>query len=209
MGKQMKRCVICGAAPFCDVQKLKALLKENDVVVAADGGCRLAQALGVIPAVTVADFDSSEKTPVITGECVQLPIKKDVTDTYAAMDLMFSRGYREFLLLGCLGGRFDHSVAALLAARQMTERGCKVTLADENNELTVLLPDTYALPCGSFSVFAMSEMVEGLTLCGVQYPLQNFTLESKNPLCVSNVAIQDTATVSFENGVLLLCRSKD
>lgn len=204
----MKRCVICGAAPFSKIQSLKPLLRADDVIVVADGGDRLAKALGVTPSLTVADFDSSAPREV-AGECVRLPVEKDVTDTHAAMELLFSRGCRDFLLLGCLGGRMDHTVAALLAARLMTEKGCRVSLADEKNIVTVLLPDKYFLQQGGFSVFAMSETVEGLTLNGVQYPLQNFTLESKNPLCVSNCAIEKDAVLSFETGVLLLCFSKD
>ncbi len=204
----MKRCVICGAAPFDKTAALKALLKTEDMVVVADGGDCLAAALGLIPQLTVADFDSSALREV-AGECVRLPVEKDVTDTHAAMELLFSRGYREFLLLGCLGGRLDHTVAALLAARLMTEKGCQVTLADEKNTLTVLLPDRYPLQTGGFSVFAMTETVEGLTLNGVQYPLENFTLESKNPLCVSNCATDETAYMSFKKGVVLLCVSKD
>ncbi len=204
----MNRCVICGAAPFGDTMSLKALLRTDDTVVVADGGHRLAAALGVIPQLTVADFDSSAPQAV-EGECVRLPVEKDVTDTHAAMQLLFSRGYREFLLLGCLGGRFDHTVAAVLAARLMTEQGCKVTLADEKNTLTVLLPGRYALSTGGFSVFAMTEAVEGITLDGVQYPLRDFTLESNNPLCVSNCAVTENAFLSFDKGILLLCFSKD
>ena len=204
----MKRCVICGAAPLDEIEALQPLLKADDVIVVADGGDRLAAALGVTPSLTVADFDSSVPREV-TGECVRLPVEKDVTDTHAAMELLFSRGHREFLLLGCLGGRMDHTVAALLAARLMTEKGCRVTLADAKNTLTVLPPATHPLPMGGFSVFAMTETVEGLTLTGVQYPLQKFTLESKNPLCVSNSAVNKDAYLSFDTGILLLCISKD
>lgn len=204
----MRRCVICGAAPFGETAALKELLKTQDMVVVADGGDRLAAALDLTPQLTVADFDSSAPREA-AGECVRLPIEKDVTDTHAAMELLYDRGYREFLLLGCLGGRLDHTVAALLAARLMTEKGCTVTLADHKNILSVLLPDTYPLQKGGFSVFAMTETVEGLTLGGVQYPLEKFTLESKNPLCVSNCATDETAFLSFQKGVLLLCVSKD
>lgn len=203
----MKRCVICGAAPFTETAYLKTLLSADDTVVVADGGARLAAALNLTPALTVADFDSSDSRPQ-TGECVQLPVEKDVTDTHAAMELLFSRGYREFLLLGCLGGRLDHTVAALLAARLMTEKGCSVTLADEQNTATVLLPGTYPIS-GDFSVFAMTETVNNLTLKGVKYPLDGFALQSNNPLCVSNTVTDKTATLSFTGGVLLLVFSKD
>lgn len=203
----MNRCVICGAAPFEKTERIQTLLRAEDVVVAADGGARLAEALGLTPTVTVADFDSAVGRPT-TGECMQLPVEKDVTDTHAAMELMFARGCRDFLLLGCLGGRLDHTVAVLLAARLMTEKGCRVTLADERNTATVLLPGTYSLN-GDFSVFAMTETVKDLTLKGVKYPLCGFTLKSNDPLCVSNTVTEEKASVSFADGVLLLICAKD
>ena len=205
----MKRCVIFGAAPVVDPQPLGRYLRDDDWFVAADGGNRLAQALGILPALTVADHDSSDSAESC-GECVELPIEKDVTDTRAAMDIAYERGYRDFLLLGCMGGRMDHTVANLLSARQMTEKGCSVVLADEKNAVTVLLPSEYPLPQDSaFSVFSMTDCTEGLTMRGVQYPLEGFSLRADDPLCVSNHVIAAGATLSFENGVLLLMFSED
>ena len=205
----MKRCVILGAAPFDKADALRPLLRAEDVCIVADGGVRLAAALGVAPTLTVSDCDSA---PAPTGEFVHLPVRKDETDTRAAMDIAFERGFREFLLLGCLGGRFDHTVANLLSARQMTEKGCRVVLADEKNEITVLTPGSYPLADAGdrkISFFAMTPAVSGLCLRGLSYPLSNYTLLSDDPLCVSNALADKTATVSFTEGTLLMIFSKD
>ncbi len=204
----MKRCVIFGASPTVDAAALQNFLRADDFCIAADGGGKLAAALGVIPALTVADHDSSFPADD-RGECVRLPVQKDVTDTRAAMDIAFERGYRDFLLLGCLGGRMDHTVANLLSARQLTEKGARVTLRDAKNELTILLPGEYSLQDRGFSVFAMTETVKGLALTGVQYPLDNFTLTSDNPLCVSNRVTDSHTCLKFTDGVLLLIYAKD
>ena len=108
----MSRCVILSAGPVEDSERLRPLLKKDDWIIAADGGGRLAAALGVKPAGLVADFDSS--APPDTGgdtEIVRLPMEKDWTDTQAAAMLALDRGYRDFLLLGCTGGRLDHTLA--------------------------------------------------------------------------------------------------
>ena len=204
----MKRCVIFGAAPFGDVEPLKRYLQAEDMYIAADGGGKLALALGITPMMTVADHDSSVSTDDM-GECVILPVQKDVTDTRAAMFIAFERGYREFVLLGCLGGRLDHTTANLLAARQLTEQGANVLLADEKTEVTVLLPGTHTKTAEGFSLFAMSERVEGLSVEGAEYPLHDFTLTSDNALCVSNRAVAPCVQVSFDNGVLLWIAAKD
>lgn len=204
----MKRCVVFGAAPTENIAALHRYLQEDDFFIAADGGGKLAARLGVTPMLTVADHDSSFPSED-RGACVRLSVEKDVTDTRAAMDIAFQKGYREFLLLGCLGGRMDHTVANLLSARQLTEQGAQVTLADAKNEMTVLLPGKYPLKAGGFSVFAMTEKVTGLSLSGVQYPLAGFTLTADDPLCVSNRAVAADASLRFENGVLLLIYAED
>ncbi len=205
----MGRCVIFGAAPTPEAEKLKRYLQPDDFAIAADGGVRLAQTLKVSLKYVVADHDSS--APVEGIPVLSLPVEKDVTDTAAAMAFAFDRGYRDFLLIGCLGGRIDHTIAALLSARQFTERGCRVTLADAKHELTVLLPGTHSLPETErhFSLFAMSEDVKGLTLTGVKYPLCEYTLAAADPLCVSNRVVAPGASLSFCSGVLLEIFSED
>ncbi len=204
----MKRCVIFGAAPVQDTDSLRGYLSPDMYSIAADGGVKLAHALGVIPDLIVADCDSAPR-PSDAVSSVVLPKQKDDTDTFVAMQTAFEKGFREFLLLGCLGGRMDHTVANLLNARRLTEMGARVTLVDAKNEITVLTAGAYSLRKGGFSVFSMTECVKGLYLSGVEYPLQDFTLQADNPLCVSNVAVSDTASVWFASGVLLLIYAKD
>lgn len=204
----MKRCVIIGAAPVADSTYMHRYILPDDYIVAADGGVHTASALGLTPHLTVADNDSSSPSEQAEHH-VALPVEKDDTDTAVAMQTAFDAGAREFLLLGCLGGRFDHSIANILNARRFAEKGAKVTLADEKNEMTVLLPGKYTLATGGFSIFAMTETVNGVCLSGVQYPLQDFTLSSDNPLCVSNRALSAQARLSFDTGVLLCIFAKD
>lgn len=206
----MKRCVILGAAPITDVTRIRSLLRDDDIVYAADGGHLLAKRLGLVPNLTVGDFDSSDKPQ--NGECVCLPREKDITDTHAVMQIAFERGTRNFLLLGCLGGRLDHQTAALLSARMFTAKGCTVYLADERNTVTVLLAGTYRLTAENgnfFSLFALSETVEGLCIRNAKYSLENYTLRSIDPLCVSNEMIGNDTEISFDNGELLLMYAKD
>ena len=113
MGEQMSRCVILSAAPVTNPAALRGLLQPGEWFVAADVGLRLAQALGVRPAVVVADFDSGQEPEEDGLEIIRYPVEKDVTDTQAAAMLALERGYRDFLLLGCTGGRLDHTMGNL------------------------------------------------------------------------------------------------
>ena len=205
----MKRCILLGAAPTSDAEPLKKYIQPDDFIIAADGGIRLAEKLDILPHLMVADHDSS--APVEGVKAISLPVEKDVTDTAAAMQLAYDRGYRDFALLGCLGGRLDHTIACLITSRRFAEHGCRVLLADSKHELTVLLPGVYRLPEGDrhLSFFALSEYVKVLTLTGVKYPLNQYLLKNDDPLCVSNRVTEGDAAVSFDAGVLLQVFSED
>ncbi len=209
----MSRCVIVSAGPFRDPMTLSGYLMSEDYVIAADGGWQLATVLGLHPSVLVADFDSMS-VPSLPDDVkvVTLPTEKDVTDTAQAMVIGYEAGYREFLLLGCTGGRLDHQQAAITVAAEYVRRGCAVTIADEQNEICVLTPGSYLFPVGEgekVSLFAFGGEVTGLFITGTVYELADYTLSPYDPLCVSNECAGEDACISFKTGTLLVYFSKD
>lgn len=207
------RCVILSAGPVSDPKILAGFLLPDDYIVAADGGWRLASRMQVTPSALVADFDSL--TAVETADAVEivtLPTEKDVTDTAEAMRLAYEKGYRSFLLLGCTGGRLDHFQAALAVAADYVKRGCEVTLADEKNEIHLLMPGSYvypACPNEKISLFAFGGEVTGLFVDGLKYTVADYTLSPYDPLCVSNEWMGEDACFSFKSGLLMLYFTKD
>lgn len=208
----MSRCVILSAAPTTNADSLRPLLRSDDVFVAADGGWRLAEELGVVPFAVVADFDSSV-VPAVSAETeiVSLPIRKDCTDTAAAVDFAVQRGYTDFLLLGCVGGRLDHQYAAMQLLVQLESKGCRAVMADADNRMVAVSRSPYAVEPmrgWSLSLFAFGDTVRGLSIHGAAYELTDYDLAPNDPLCVSNAAEEDACTVSFASGTLLVFRSK-
>ena len=209
----MSRCVILSAGPVEDSERLRPLLKTDDWIIAADGGGRLAAALGVKPAVLVADFDSS--APPDTGgdtEIVRLPTEQDWTDTQAAAMLALDRGYRDFLLLGCTGGRLDHTLANIAVLLYLLRRGADALMADERNFLRLYGPGRYRVERRAgykLSLFPYGGEVEGITVKNVRYPLEKARLTPDNSLGVSNEFLENPAEISFDKGVLMVFLSKD
>lgn len=209
----MSRCVIVSAGPFRDAAALAGMLLPDDHVIAADGGWSLADAMGIVPSVLVADFDSMP-TPTRQKDVkvITLPTEKDETDTAYAMKYAYEIGYREFLLLGCTGGRLDHMQAALVVAADYARRGCSVVVADEQNEIHLLTPGAYAYPAEAnekISLFAFGGEVTGLFAEGLYYDVRDLTLSPFDPLCVSNVCTENDFQIMFKSGLLMLCFSKD
>lgn len=211
MGKQMIRCVVAGASPFSDAAFLNTYLRDTDHIVAADGGLRLLAAMGVAPHRVIGDFDSAslptDGTVAVTG----LPTHKDDTDVFAAAKEALSDGYREFLLLGCLGGRLDHTVSNLFLLKFLHEHGAEGMLVDEQHEVRLLTSGTHVIACRPdhyLSLLPYGGNVEGVTVCGAEYPLENATLDTAFPLGVSNEFIGTDVTVTVGNGCLLCILAK-
>lgn len=216
MSRNCGRCVVLCAGPVEDAEELRPLLRSDDYIVAADAGVRLARRLGVYPAAVIADFDSAADFDaaalVAAGEAVvRLPVHKDVTDTAAAVEYGLRQGYTNFLLLGGTGGRLDHEYANLLVLVQLAQRGCRAMLADGCNRIEAVCHSPVTpepMPGWSLSLFAFGGAVEGLSIAGAEYTLENYCLQPSDPLCVSNTAAKG-CILRFASGTLLLYRSKD
>jgi thiamine pyrophosphokinase len=139
---KFSRCVICSAGPVADAECLKPLLREDDFFIAADGGLRLAEKLGVNVGQIIADFDSLPEEQALKADTpvFALPVKKNDTDTMAAAREGIKRGYHEFLLLGASGGRLDHTMANFAVMLYLIRHNAKAMLADEQNLVEMILP---------------------------------------------------------------------
>lgn len=202
MGKITKTAVILSAVPVGGA--MRRYLTPDAFVVACDAGYHNAVRLGVQPDLIVGDFDSAPR-PETTGKTIVLPHVKDDTDTHYAARWLLEHGYTRITLLGALGGaRLEHSLANIATGLFLVQNGVEVLLADERSELRYLLPGTpLTLQKGDWqylSLFPLQGTLQGVTLTGVYYPLQNAALTADYPLGVSNEFVQDTAQLSCTVG---------
>ena len=104
----MGKCVIFCAAEFDD---LIMPPEQEDFLIAADGGLKHLQKLGIQPDEILGDFDSLGYIP---ADSRVFPVEKDDTDAMLAARRGLALGYREFLFYGSLDGpRLDHTVVSL------------------------------------------------------------------------------------------------
>lgn len=190
-------------------------LMQGARVIAADGGMRHAQALGVLPEVWVGDFDS---TPDGLSEFhaatprMPFPAEKNFTDGELAIEEAIERGATRLVLIGSFGGeRTDHSLSHLLLAVTLAERGFEVVLTSGQEEAVPLLPGSreLELPAGSlFSVVAFTDLA-GLSLIGAKYPLDQADIAFGASRTISNVA-EGPVTASLGAGrALIIARPHD
>ena len=198
----MKKCIIFCAAEF---EELLQPIGEADYVMAADGGLRHTEKLGIVPDEILGDFDSLDYVPA--GANV-FPVEKDDTDAMLAVRRGLDLGYRDFLFYGSLDGpRLDHTVANFQTLQYLADHGASGVLAGLTTLVTVVKNGKLCFPAGcrgTVSVFCMGQDAHGVTLKGLYYPLENGTLTAGFPLGVSNHFTGEKAEISVENGSLLI-----
>ena len=198
----MKQCVIFCAGEF---DGLLRPIEREETVIAADGGVRHTQAIGVAPDIILGDFDSLGAVP--QGAEVH-PVEKDDTDSMLAIKKGLSLGCRSFWLYGAMDGkRLDHTVANFQSLGYLADRDARGYLIGKKQIATVIRNSAIAFPPdweGYLSIFCQGADAEGVCIQGAKYTVENSSLSAGFPLGVSNQFVGEAVTVSVENGTLLL-----
>ena len=123
----MPTCYIVGAGDFTPRGFTPV---PGDLVLAADGGYRALYSLGYTPDLLLGDFDSLGDLPLPPDlPVLRFPARKDDTDTGLALRHGLDRGFRDFALYGCAGGRVDHLLANLQSMARVSRLGATIRLA--------------------------------------------------------------------------------
>ena len=198
----MGSCVIFCAAEF---DGLAEPIGAEDHVIAADGGLRHVQGLGIVPDEIIGDFDSLGYVP--EGARVH-PVEKDDTDSMLAVRRGLALGFRRFLLYGGMDGtRLDHTVANFQTLGFLARAGALGYLVGRDYLAAAVQNGGLHFPAsaqGDISVFCLGPDARGVNIRGLYYEAENVTLTSFFPLGVSNHFTGRPASVSVEDGTLLI-----
>lgn len=187
-------------------------IASNDFIICADGGYQYARRAGITPHLLMGDFDSITEEVPSHIETRTFSREKDDTDTGLCVKAAIESGYQDILIVGGLGGRFDHSVANLQTMASAAAQIKSVAMIDEKNFVTILINSRINIPRKTgyhLSLFSFSEKCQGVSVSGVHYPLSHYTMTNQFPLGVSNEFEADEAIISVENGTLLIVLSSD
>jgi len=206
----MKRCVIVGGADIGNYGFIRQTLRDDDYVIFCDSGLKHLEGLQARPSLIVGDFDSHEN-PHLDVETIVLPCEKDDTDTVYAVKEAVKRGFDDFLLIGVVGARLDHTlgnVSILLYLDSLGKHGC---IIDDYSEMEIVsdkpvsVCDRYAF----FSLLNITGCAKDITITGAKYPLDGGEITCEYQYGISNEVLPgETATVSVKHGKLLLIKTR-
>ena len=206
----MKRCVIVGGAGINNYDYIRSRLCADDYIVFCDSGLRHLEPLQVKPSLIVGDFDSHDN-PHLDVETIVLPCEKDDTDTVFAVKEAIKRGFDDFLLIGVVGARLDHTLGNVSILLYLDSIGKKGIVIDDYSEMEIVskepayIEDSYAF----FSLLNVSGTAKGITIENAKYLLNNAEITCEYQYGVSNEVIPGkTAKVSILEGKLLLIKDR-
>ena len=234
--EQKQRCVIIGAAEIQNYEKIKEYFRNDDYYIYCDAGLKHQEALGVWPNLIIGDFDSYSKAEMERKyqeiknahedslnqnqkqaqaaarkppELIVLPCEKDDTDTVFAVKEAMRRNFAEFLLVGVIGQRLDHTLANVSILYMLDEAGKEGRILDDYSEMQLVSGSPVRIDdtCAYFSLLNLSGQAEGVTITHAKYPLQDAAIHCEYQYGVSNEVLPgETAEVTVTRGKLLLIK---
>lgn len=206
----MDRCVIVGGADIGDYAVIREYLRADDFCIFCDSGLKHLEKLQVDPGLIVGDFDSHEN-PRLPTETIVLPCEKDDTDTVFAVKEALKRGYEDFLLIGVVGARLDHTlgnVSILLYLDSMGKKGC---IVDDYSEMLIVSRETEYVDDSFpfFSLLNISGTAKNITIKNAKYCLENAEISCEYQYGISNEVLPGRkAAISVASGRLLLIKDR-
>jgi thiamine pyrophosphokinase len=192
------------------------LVAPGDVVIAADGGARVAQQLGLQPQVVVGDLDSlagDVRASLEERGCrfIDHPARKDETDTELAIQHALGLGADEIVLLGAIGGRLDHTLANVLLLGMPALKGVRARIVAGGTEAWLIHAGEelaiHGQPGDTVTLLPLGQDAVGITTTGLEWVLDDDTLYFGPARGVSNVMTADVARVALREGLLLVLRT--
>ena len=188
-----------------------ALLRDCDLVVAADGGALHLFGASLVPDLIVGDLDGLGPQGIADAQHRGVPLqrhdpRKDQTDGELALEALLAEGPAEVLILGAHGGRTAHALANLHLLRRCLARGVPARMVGRGEELRLLGAgqrwDLGAPPGRLVNVLAEPPearvLLRGLAWSGA------VTLGAASARGVSNRVVDADAAVEVEAGAALV-----
>ena len=203
--------VVAAGAPIAPSDPVAAALAGATLVVAADKGADRLMPFMRRPNVLVGDLDSVDPDTVdrLTADgasIVAVDPRKDTTDGELALNEAILRGFDDVVLLGWIGGeRADHSLANQLVLAHPAYRHVSLTILDGETRAYLVRDglDLEGDPADVVSLVPITELVSGVCLEGLAYPLRDGTLHQAQTRGICNQMLSGVARVTIGTGVLL------
>jgi len=203
--------VILANGELPDVDRARAILRDDDYIICADGGTRHASSLDLKPALVIGDMDSTDRAYLQKLQANDIPIElyprdKDETDLELAITRAVELEPKEILIVAALGGRLDQTIAniALLADSRLSTFDIRL---DDGVEEIFFCRDQVQVHGRSGDIVSLipwQGAVAGIQSKNLRWALDNETLNPEKTRGISNEMTGDIANIKISSGILLI-----
>ncbi len=192
---------------------------KPEVTIGVDKGAAFFYRNQMSPSLLVGDFDSVDAEIVAhfrksaETEIREFQPEKDASDTEIAVQAAIESGVKKLWVLGATGTRFDHVLANMQLLKLAKDAKVEMHLLDPCNHIYLpkspLILRKESAYGDYFSLFSFGGIVEGLTIQGAKYTLEDYILNQNNSRCVSNELQEEEAIITWNAGELLVMETRD
>jgi thiamine pyrophosphokinase len=183
----------------------RKILASAEWFICADGGANTAARFGCIPDLIVGDLDSIKNETLVLFKHVDVKKLKDQnsTDLEKALTAAIRKKCKEIVVLGATGGRLDHAIGNLSALAKFS-RHAHLTYVDEGGTyLAINRSIELTLPTGTIISLIPLSRCSGIVTTGLQWNLNNESLELGVRESTSNVVVSSPVSVRVKQGSLI------
>jgi thiamine pyrophosphokinase len=186
------------------------LLKDESVLICADGGANYAKKLSLTPDFIVGDLDSvtDETLNYFKGKSEIIKLKRqDDTDVEKCLKLLIKKRYKEAYLLGATGNRLDHTLCNLGIVIKFFDK-IKIKIIAEDS---ILIPysgfiELKSVPGEIISLYGFNAQTK-ITSTGLKYPLKDAILPFGEKESTSNASDDSKFTLNIKGGIIFVIRN--
>lgn len=212
----MKALIFANGKPKQGSMVRRALDEANGaLVVAADGGTRIAWRFGLQPHAVLGDMDSLSESEIAKlqqhgAKILQYPAEKNETDLELALLYAVEQGATWIRVLGAIGGRFDQMLANVYLLALPALEKVDVALVARKQLIRLLRAGEHEIKGqvgDTVSLIPISGDVR-VTTKNMKYPLRDETLHFGPARGISNVLEKPSAFVKVADGVLIMVHTE-
>ena len=209
--------VLNGVVKNYDELKKIILSKNYSTVIGIDGGANHLYKMGLVPECIVGDLDSIESEVLDYfsekgTEFHKYPTKKNETDSELGIKMAMEKENMCIDFYAALGGRIDHELANIGLLYYSLKKDLYPRIITETEDIYILENDELTIEgeVGDLvSVIPYKGDAKGVSLRGLEYPLNEFDMEYSTPRGISNVMIDTICEINVNQGCLLVVKFKN
>ena len=211
----MKRILIFANGELPDINKARAILRDDDYIICADGGTRHASSLALKPALVIGDMDSAENSLLQKLQVDNVPIEffprdKNETDLELAINSAIELSPKEIVIVAALGGRLDQTLANIALITDLRLATFNVRLDDGVDEIFFCRDQVqvHGISGDIVSLIPWRGAVNGIQTENLKWQLNAETLYPDKTRGISNEMTDDVAKIKISSGMLLVVHTR-